>query len=174
MAIIPYFLIGFAMIILDQVSKNWAANFLMREGPLPIIPGVFELHYAENRGVAFSMLQDQRWVFIPLSVIMTVALIVLLARSPMRQSKLFSFATVLIISGAIGNLIDRILLGYVIDFLYFSLIDFPIFNVADCCVVVGAGLLFVYCIFGMKEVEEMPLRTLLLGIEKPQKESKHG
>lgn len=174
MATIIYLIIAISMIVIDQVSKNWAATVLLEGGPIELIRGVFALQYTENRGVAFSMLQDQRWVFIPISVIMTVVLIVMLFRSPMRQSKLFCISTSLVIAGAIGNLIDRVLLGYVIDFLYFSLIDFPIFNIADCCVVIGAILLFAYVLFGMKELEDMPLKSLLFGIEKKQKESDHG
>ena len=163
-----------ALIVLDQISKYWAATTLAADGPIALIPNVFEFHYTENRGVAFSMLQDQRWIFIPVSLLMTVILILMLWRSPMRKSKLFSASVLLIIAGAIGNLIDRILLGYVIDFLYFSLIDFPIFNVADCFVVIGAGLLFLFVMFGMKEYEELPLRTLLFNVHKPTKESHHG
>lgn len=171
---ILYSIIAVALVVIDQVSKNWAATVLRNDGPIGLIPGVFEFHYTENRGVAFSMLQDQRWVFIPVSLLMTLALVLMLFRSPMRKSRLFCISTILVIAGAIGNLIDRIVLGYVVDFLYFSLIDFPIFNVADCCVVVGAVLLFVYLLFGAKEVEELPLCTLLFGIEKRPKESEHG
>ena len=159
------------LILLDQASKYWASITLLQNGPISLIPNVFEFSYTENRGVAFSMLQDQRWIFIPVSLLMTVALILMLLRSPMRKNKLFCSSVILIIAGAIGNLIDRILLGYVIDFLYFSLIDFPVFNVADCFVVIGAGLLFIFTMFGMKEYEELPLRTLLFDIHKPHKES---
>ncbi len=169
-----YTLLAVGLIILDQLSKYWASTVLLKEGFIEVIPGVFEFHYTQNRGVAFSMLQDQRWVFIPVSILMTLVLITMLIRSPMRRSKLFCISTILVIAGAIGNLIDRIVLGYVIDFLYFSLIDFPIFNFADCCVVIGAILLSVYMIFGSKDLENLPLRTLFLGINKKQEESTHG
>ena len=162
------------LVVADQISKYWASVVLAQQGPIPLIPDVFEFHYTENRGVAFSMLQGQQYIFIPLTIIMTVALVLMLLRSPMRNSKLFRASIILVIAGAIGNLIDRILLGYVIDFLYFSLIDFPIFNMADCFVVVGAILLFLFVMFGMKEYEEMPLRTLLFNIKKRQKGSGHG
>lgn len=170
--IIMYMAIAAALVVLDQISKNWAVHTLAMKEPIVVIPEVFEFRYTENRGVAFSMLQDQRWIFVPVSLLMTAILLVMLMRSPMRRSKLFSIATTMVIAGAIGNLIDRILLGYVVDFLYFRLINFPIFNVADCFVVVGAILLFVFCLFGMKEWEDLPMRTLLFGIAK--KESNHG
>ena len=171
--IILYAIIAVALITFDQISKNWAIHALAMQEPIVVFPEVFEFRYTENRGVAFSMLQDQRWVFIPVSLLMTAVLVAMLIRSPMRRNKLFSLATTMVIAGAIGNLIDRIFLGYVVDFLYFRLIDFPIFNVADCFVVVGAGLLFVYCLFGMKDLEDLPMRTLLFGIEK-KKETDHG
>ncbi|MBR5475089.1 MAG: signal peptidase II [Lachnospiraceae bacterium] len=171
--LVLYGILAVGLIILDQLSKYWASTTLLQEGFIEVIPGAFEFRYTENRGVAFSMLQDQRWVFIPVSILMTLVLIIMLMRSPMRQSKLFCISTILVIAGAIGNLIDRIVLGYVIDYLYFSLIDFPIFNFADCCVVVGAILLSAYMIFGAKNLENLPLRTLFLGINKKQEESTH-
>lgn len=164
MSVFISLIISISFLILDQVTKHWAATELLVNGPVELWPGVFHFHYTENRGVAFSLLQDQRWVFIPISLLMTALIIVMLLRSPMRKSKLFCFASALVISGAIGNLIDRIHLGYVIDFLYFRLIDFPIFNIADCCVVIGAILLFTYVLFGMKNMEDMPLKTLFFGI----------
>ena len=173
MAFIIYAIAALCLIAVDQLSKYWAVGAL-EQGPIPVIPEVFELKFQKNPGIAFSMLEGERWLFIPLSLLMTALMIVLLFRSPMRKSKLFSGAIVLVIAGAIGNLIDRIILGYVIDFLYFKLIDFPVFNFADCCVVIGAGLLFVYFLFGMKDMENTPLRTLLFGIRKNTKESDHG
>lgn len=171
---IAYGLLALGLVILDQISKNWASATLFQKEFIEVIPGVFEFRYTQNRGVAFSMLQDQRWVFIPVSVLMTAVLILMLIRSPMRRSKLFCISTTLVIAGAVGNLIDRIVLGYVIDFLYFSLIDFPIFNFADCCVVIGAVLLCAYLIFGAKDLENLPLRTLFFGINKKQEESTYG
>ena len=174
LVLISYCVLAMGLIILDQVSKYWASTALLQERFIEVIPGVFEFRYTQNRGVAFSMLQDQRWVFIPVSIFMTAVLIIMLIRSPMRRSKLFCISTILVIAGAIGNLIDRVVLGYVIDFLYFSLIDFPIFNFADCCVVIGAVLLSVYMIFGAKDLENLPLRTLFFGINKKQEELTDG
>ena len=158
----------------DQATKLWAVANLKDSSAIEVIPGLFELQYTENRGVAFSMLQGQRWLFIPLTIVVALVILVMLLRSPLRRYKLFSFTCVLILAGAIGNLIDRIVYGYVIDFLYFSLIDFPIFNFADCCVVVGAILLFIFILFGMKGEEDTPLRTLLFGISVKKKENADG
>lgn len=163
------------LIGIDQWTKYLAVTQLHNtDRIISVIDGVFEFRYAENPGVAFSMLEGQRWIFIPLTLIVTGFFITMMLRSPLRRYKLFNVICVLILSGAIGNLIDRIAYGYVIDFLYFRLIDFPIFNFADCCVVIGAGLLFVFVLFVMKEDNDTPLRTLFFGIEKHNKEKHDG
>ena len=162
------------LIFIDQITKSWASATLSDGTVIPIIRDIFVLQYTENRGVGFSLLQNQRWLFIPISLLIALALVVVLFRSPLRRRPMFSTVCVLLLSGAVGNLIDRIYLGYVIDFLYFELIDFPIFNFADCCVVVGAILMCVYILFGAKDLENLPLRTVLFGISAPQKEDDHG
>ena len=163
-----------ALIAVDQLTKVWAVTQLHEaERVIPVIDGVFELHYTENRGVAFGMLQGQLWLFVPLTLLVVTLLGVMLMRSPLRRFKLFTIPAVMVIAGAVGNLIDRILYGYVIDFLYFKLIDFPIFNFADCCVVVGAILLFIFFLFVWKD-DEMPMRTMLFGVKKREKETDNG
>ena len=167
-------LLALVLVGVDQASKLWAIANLKNGGSISVIPNVFEFHYTDNRGVAFSMLQGQRWLFIPLTIIVSLLILVILLRSPLRRYKLFSFTCVLILAGAVGNLIDRIFYGFVVDFLYFSLIDFPIFNFADCCVVIGAILLFTFTLFGLKGEEDTPLRTLLFGIPVRKKEKTDG
>lgn len=164
-----------ALIGVDQLTKWWAVTQLHNaDRTISVIDGVFEFRYAENPGVAFSMLEGQRWIFIPVTLLIGSLIVVMMLRSPLRRYRLFNILCPLILSGAIGNLIDRIAYGYVVDFLYFRLIDFPIFNFADCCVVIGAGLLFVFFLFVMKEEDDIPLRTLFLGVEKKNKEKKDG
>lgn len=173
-SVVLFIISTIALIAVDQITKIWAVTQLHEAGRvIPIINGVFELRYTENRGVAFGMLQGQLWLFVPLTLLVVVLFGVMLMRSPLRRYKLFTIPAVMIIAGAIGNLIDRILYGYVIDFLYFRLIDFPIFNFADCCVVVGAILLFIFFLFVWKD-DKMPLRTMLFGIEVPEKENSDG
>ena len=163
------------LIVADQLTKFWALEQLHHaDRIIPVIDGVFEFRYLENRGIAFGMMKGQIWLFIPLTLLISALIIVMLLRSPMRKHKMFSFSAVMVMAGAIGNLIDRIAYGYVIDFLYFRLIDFPIFNFADCCVVIGACLLFLYFLFGTKEYDELPLRTLFFGIPMKKKENTDG
>ncbi len=159
---------------IDQITKWWASATLADGTVIPVLKDVFVFQYTENRGVGFSLLQNQRWLFIPVSILIALLIVVMLLRSPLRKRLLFCTVCVLLLSGAVGNLIDRVCLGYVIDFLYFKLIDFPIFNFADCCVVVGAILLCAYMLFGVKEIENLPLRTVLFGISVPNKEDNHG
>ncbi len=164
------FLLSAALIIIDQVTKALAVAFLKEQPALPLWEGVFELQYCENPGIAFSLLENQRWLFIPLTCIVMILLIIMLLRSDLRHSKMFSFSGALILAGGIGNLIDRIAYKYVVDFLYFKLIDFPIFNFADCCVVIGAILLFAYLLFGCKDSDFSNLKGLIFGSTSTTKE----
>ena len=161
MITIFYIILSALLITIDQYSKHLAYTYLATGKTVDVLPGIFEFHYLENHGVAFGMLQDMRWVFIPLSIVLTGTLVWLLARSPLRQSGLFRFSCYLCLAGALGNMIDRVALGYVIDFLYFKLIDFPIFNLADCYVVVATFLLIYFVLFRFKKYDDLSMRAIL-------------
>jgi signal peptidase II len=167
------FFLSACLVIIDQLTKWFAAVFLKSQPPISVWTDVFELRYCENPGIAFSLLENQRWVFIPMTCLIMALLIVMILRSDLRHSRMFSISCALILSGGIGNLIDRIAYKYVIDFLYFKLIDFPIFNFADCCVVVGAILLFVYLIFICKDSDITGFKGLIFGSKPLVKESKN-
>lgn len=137
-------------VILDQITKSLAVTHLKDKPAFVLWDGVFELHYLENRGAAFGMLQNQKGLFILIAVIMLTAITYILIKLP-RTAYYFPLEIILVLiaAGAVGNLIDRVSLGYVVDFFYFKLIDFPIFNVADIyvsvsCVVLAVLLLFFY------------------------------
>ncbi len=127
-------------IVLDQITKALASAYLTAVETCPIIKGVIHLTYAENTGMAFGMLKDKRWVFMTVSTVLIIAmgLYLYLAKS---EGRLYDISIAMIVSGGIGNMIDRIGLGYVVDFIDFRLINFAIFNGADSFVCVGAGLL---------------------------------
>ena len=161
MITIFYIILSALLITIDQYSKHLAYMYLATGKTVDVLPGIFEFYYLENHGVAFGMLQDMRWVFIPLSIVLTAALVWLLARSPLRQSGLYRFSCYLCLAGALGNMIDRVALGYVIDFLYFKLIDFPIFNLADCYVVVATFLLIYFVLFRFKKYDDLSMRAIL-------------
>lgn len=145
-------IILFAVLVaLDIMTKIWAENAL-REKPIVLINGVFELRYLENRGAAFGLLQNQRTFFIILTVVFLAAMIYIYTRIPNESRYLALRLLVVIVSaGAFGNFYDRLTLTYVRDFLYFSLIDFPIFNVADIYVTCSAVVFFVLVVFVYKE-----------------------
>ncbi len=141
-----------AIIVADQLTKYLAVTRLKEIGTIEIVRGVFSLTYVENRGAAFGILQNYRWFFIITTTIICIAVIYFLVTQS-NASLVLRISLSMILGGAIGNLIDRIRLGYVVDMLHFTLIDFPVFNVADCFVVMGTILLAYYILFIADKVE---------------------
>ena len=139
-----YLLIAFAFVALDQISKWLVVAYLKGAESVTLIPGFLRLTYLENPGAAFGSLADQRWIFMILSTL-TVMGIVWYLLCFAENKHLLHWALALIIGGGIGNMIDRVALGYVIDFIDFYGIWPYIFNVADSCVCIGGGLLVLYC-----------------------------
>lgn len=147
---------GFLAVVLlvaaDQLTKYFASAYLAGSSGKPVIPGVFELFYLENRGAAFGMFANRQWFFIAIAVLMIAAAFYVYLHLPQgRRYTALRFVCVLIAAGAAGNMLDRLIYHYVIDFLYFSLIDFPVFNVADCYVCVGAALTVIFLFTLYKE-----------------------
>ena len=136
-------LILVVLIALDQVVKYWALHVLAQIGSIPLINGVFHLTYVENRGAAFGILQDQRILFLCITPIILAAVVYVLKKGYIRTS-LGKVSLYLISAGALGNLIDRVWHGFVVDLFDFCLIHFTVFNVADVYVVVGMILFFYY------------------------------
>ena len=141
-------------IIIDQFTKWLAVKFIMPVVSVPVIKiggvEVINFTYVENRGAAFGMLKNAPWVF---NTVSTVAIIVMLAYLFLghAESKLSGIALSMLVSGGIGNMIDRVTLRYVVDFIDFRIINFAVFNGADSFVCVGAGLLVLAMILEMKE-----------------------
>ena len=150
------FLIALFTVIADQVSKLIVLDKLVPIKDVPLWDGVFHLHYTENTGAAFGMLSGNQWLFFIFVGVAIVGIIyfIIRYRKQIPTMALISFG--LILGGAIGNYIDRLRLGYVVDFLYFKLINFAIFNVADMAVTIGAILLCIFAIFFYeKHMEKM-------------------
>ena len=131
---------------LDQLTKYLISHSYEIGESHELIKGVLNFTYIRNEGAAWGMLSDSRWVFIVITAVMLVVLPLVLYKYR-KLHFLFGFSLSLIIGGAIGNMIDRVFLGSVVDFIQAAFIDFPIFNVADSCVTVGAVLMFVYLVF---------------------------
>ena len=147
------FFISAVLIFLDQFTKNLAVAHLKGQESIVLWEGVFELHYLENRGAAFGILQEKQALFLILTTVVVLLITYFyLFRLPNERRFLWlNISAVLFFAGAIGNYIDRLMQGYVVDFFYFRLIDFPIFNMADIYVTVAAVLLLVLGFFYYNE-----------------------
>jgi signal peptidase II len=126
-----------ALIALDRATKLWAAGVLRPRGSIPVLP-FFELTYVENTGAAFGLGRGANGVFIVVSAVLIGALVYLLRRWP-KKDLVLQAGGLLVLSGALGNLYDRVAYKFVVDFLYLH--HWPVFNVADSCITVGACLL---------------------------------
>ena len=140
----PY-IIALIVIIIDQYTKALAVTKLAK-GSVPLINNVFHLTYVENTGAAFGIMQNSNTIFIILIALILFAIIFALHKYKPSQ-KLIQICAGLIIGGAIGNLIDRLFRGFVVDFFEFRLINYPVFNIADSCVVVSSIIFCVYILF---------------------------
>ena len=154
-------------VFLDQITKYLTILYLKPIDTLPLITDVIHLTYLENKGAAFGMMKDARWLFMLISTVAIVGILVyMLWKRP--TSKLLCTSLSLIVGGGIGNMIDRTLLGYVVDMIDFRLINFAVFNVADSFVCVGAGLMMLYLILDMvRESKAEKARAAVAATEVP-------
>ena len=134
-------------VALDQLTKFFVSSYMTLGDTIPIIKDVLHITYVENKGAAFSMLSDKRWVFLTFSTIAIVAIVYVLIKYKRELSRLSSVSLAMVLGGAVGNMIDRIFRGgvlfdgAVVDFIDVRLINFAVFNIADSFVCVGAALL---------------------------------
>ena len=136
-------------VALDQAVKAFAAGWLttLPNNSYPLLEGVFHLTYVENRGAAFGMLQTARWFFIVVTIAACCAIVYWLIKNHKTLHTMMRVSLALILAGALGNLIDRVLLSYVRDMFSFVLINFAVFNVADSAVTVGTVVLVLDVLF---------------------------
>lgn len=160
-----FLLLTTILVVLDQVSKIWAANSeaLQNGGKIEIIPGFFQFIYTLNSGAAFSFLNNKEWgiyFLTGVSIITAIVFLILLFKYSAWPA-IFPVAISVLLAGTVGNLIDRVRLGAVIDFLdfYYKGWHFPTFNVADACITVSAVVLFFYVMFKYdKDLENYNLK----------------
>ncbi len=147
------------LVLCDQLIKQWAVATLTH-GSITLISGVLSLTYHENYGAAFGIMQNMQIFLVTVTGIVILGMLFWMFTGRVK-SKFMMWSLALVVAGGIGNLIDRVLNGYVVDYIYFELIDFPIFNLADCCVVIGTGLILIYVLFEerfiAKKTQEEPL-----------------
>ena len=142
------------LVVLDQLSKAWIVANLKGHDNIIWIKNIFELEYLENDGAAFSSFSGKQGFLLVLTAFILLAVIVEFVRTPSDKRYIpLECAFILLISGAVGNMIDRVKQGYVVDFFYFVPINFPRFNVADCYVTVSAIFLCILILFVYKEEE---------------------
>ena len=143
---ILYYILSILLIVIDQLVKWWVRSAIPLGQSIPFIPYVMDLAYVQNTGAAFSIFSQHTWILTLISLVGSVFLAVLLWKNffPGWVGKL---SLSLVLAGAVGNLIDRALMGYVTDMFQTTFIHFAVFNVADICVVVGGFLLVFYVLF---------------------------
>lgn len=139
-----YILIIIAGIVLDRITKIYAVKHFISN---PHSGSLINFTYLENRGAAFGILQDKRILFVILTIAIVLYLLYYFITNLKSNSLILNIAFSLIISGALGNFYDRLFQGYVVDFIEFAFVDFPVFNIADIFVTVGCGLLIIYILF---------------------------
>lgn len=141
-----YVLVAAILVVLDQVSKYWVRTHMAVGESLPFISKLCQLTYVQNRGAAFSSMQGMRWLLVALTVVFVIAAFWALCKGKIR-GPLGRWSLVVVLGGAVGNLIDRVLFGYVVDMFDVLFMNFAVFNVADIFVVCGGIVLCVYLAF---------------------------
>ncbi len=156
---LKYLWITLLVFVLDQITKQAANHFLQLYAAVPVIPGYFNITLAYNEGAAFSFLAQaggwQRWFLTGLALIISTVLLIWLSRLE-KSERMLAIALALILGGAMGNVVDRILFGHVIDFIQWHVGDYywPSFNIADSAIFLGAGTLIVHSLFFDKEPDK--------------------
>lgn len=143
------------IVILDQVSKFYVLKHLQGSSSIVIIPNFFKLTYVENLGAAFGILQNKRWLFIIITFIVIIYISLFMVKNSHKLNVFLKIGVGMLTGGAIGNLIDRIRFGYVVDFMSFRLFnryEFPVFNIADTFIVVGTIVILTLVLFDKYEV----------------------
>lgn len=148
------FLVFTILIVADQITKVLSVQHLKGQPPVDIIKDVLQLTYVQNTGAAWGMMSGWQTFFIILTSIMFLAVVFIYIITPMEKKyNILRWVLVVLGAGAIGNLIDRIMNGYVHDFIYFKIIDFPVFNVADICVTLSMFTMIFLVIFKYKDAD---------------------
>ena len=135
------------VILCDIVSKYLVVQLLVPLGrSVTIVPSLLDFTFVKNYGAAFGMMSNSRWIFMSVSVVF-ICLLVYILKQSYSTSKLYNISLAMILGGGIGNMIDRVFVGYVVDFIEVTFVEFAVFNIADSCISIGAVLFAIYLIF---------------------------
>ena len=140
-------IMGLLMVAADQITKYLTVANIPLGGNVPVLEGVVSLTYAQNDGAAFSILEGQQWLFALIFVLFAVAIVWEFSQKKLPFTTFERFLIVAVFAGGLGNMIDRLRLGYVVDMIATDFMDFPVFNVADIFISCGCVLLLVHLIF---------------------------
>ena len=138
-----YAILAAALVAVDQLVKYLVRAHIPLGGNVPFIPRLLDLTYVQNTGAAFSMLRSHTWLLTLTSAVVVLAMCWLITKG-FFKNRLGLFSAALVLAGGMGNLIDRVLFGFVTDMFQTTFMEFAVFNVADCCITVGVPLLFLY------------------------------
>ncbi len=152
MFLLPYLalLVSVGLVCVDQLLKLAALEWLKPVHTVPLIEGVLHLTYVENRGASFGMMAGQQWLLVWVTALVLLALAVAIIAGKIRD-RFALFNVAVILGGGVGNLIDRVYRGFVVDYVDFQLINFAVFNFADICITVGTAVLVCWIIFGQSQ-----------------------
>ena len=142
----PYAILTVILVVLDQVVKHLVLQNIALGEHVPFIPYILDLTYVQNTGAAFSSFQGMRWLFVGIFLLLTAALLFEYFKKPLPFTTFERFCLAAIYGGGLGNVIDRVRLGYVVDMIDAAFIDFPIFNVADCFITCGTVLFLAHLV----------------------------
>ena len=140
-------LMAAGIVVADQLSKLWILGNLPLFQQIPVIPGLFHLTYVQNTGAAFSSFQGQQWLFVLVFAVLTVAVIWEFSTKKMGFSTFERWCIAAIYAGGLGNMIDRVRMGFVVDMIEVEFMNFPVFNVADCFITCGCIAMLVSLVF---------------------------
>lgn len=158
MQLLYYILFAAGAVALDQFTKFLTVQYIPVGEQLPFLPGVLQLTQVHNDGAAFSSFPGQQWLFLLIFLVFTALVLWEYFKKPLNFTPFERWCIAAVYGGGLGNMIDRIRLGYVVDMLETTFIEFPVFNVADCFITCGCILLGVHLVFFNKEFwkEEKP------------------
>lgn len=144
-------LFALAIVAADQLTKLWVTGNIPLYTQVDALPGLFHLTYVQNTGAAFSALQGMRWLFVLIFLVLTAAIVWEFSKKSLPFTTLERWCVAAIYGGGLGNLIDRLRLGFVVDMIEVDFIRFPVFNVADCFITCGCILLMLHMVFWNRE-----------------------
>ena len=139
------------IVALDQVTKLLVVNGIPLHTGVEVIPGLFRLTYVQNTGAAFSSFQGMQWLFLLVFILFTAAIIWEFSKKRWPFTSFDRWCIAAVYAGGLGNMIDRLRLGYVVDMIQVEFVDFPVFNVADCFITCGVILLLIHLVFFNRE-----------------------